>query len=271
MAEIDAGNETQEESVESDFDLSLFEDVQVSEESEEKEATEEVVVAEEKPVVEAKKVEPTTAPVKESVQRDDSPYTEREQSLLLRLEQMTKEKTELEARGEERVSEQAFTPQERNFLEGVADLDSVLSSPEELNKLLVMVYNTALEEASKLSASQIMRGLPETISVVAKQQYERIEQVKDFYTQNPDLKPVQGTVAAVAQEIAAANPEYTTAKLFEETAKKTREILQIKEGMKEKTKTPATKPAFAQQRRSGNRVKVEELSGLEAEVSNLFS
>jgi len=198
-----------------------------------------------------------------------TPLSPREKALMARLEKVTGESLDSSVAKKEAPSVE-LTPQERNFLAGISDLDEVLSSPEAFNKVLLAVYNMALQEASKLSAEQIMKGLPGTIYSYVTEHVNMKELVNQFYVENPDLAMMKKTVAAVANDIAAEHPEFTTEQVFAESAKKTRELLQIK-ATPQGQKKGENSPAFVKQRSSNNRVKGEELSGLQKEIADLLA
>lgn len=205
---------------------------------------------------------------------DETPISPREKILLERLEKLTGENFDKSSPVKEESA--PLTIQERNFLENITDLDEVFSSPENFNKLLLAVYKMAIEDASKLSAESIMRNLPATISHYTNQHVEMKETIKEFYTENKDLVPLKKTVAAVANEIAAEHPEYTTEKLLQESAIKTRQMLKIKSnvsnGVNKTAPNKTTKnPGFATQRSSNGRVKGEQLTGLTAEIADLLA
>lgn len=204
--------------------------------------------------------EPTPEPEEQLEGPED--YSPRERMLLKRLEEMTQSHIESSPAVEEPPAPIAI--QEHNFLEGM-DIDEVISDPVSLNKLLLSVYNRSLQEAGKLAAENIMRSLPQTISRYVNNHVTMTEMVRDFYESNPDLKSVRKTVAAVANDIAASNPELSTMELFNRAADRTREILQLKRS------APASvnkRPAFAKQR---GRSITPELTGLQREIDELIS
>jgi hypothetical protein len=190
--------------------------------------------------------------------------TDREKALLERLEKVTGERLDQspQVTVPEEQSQQAIV--EHNFLEGL-DIDEVLSSSENFNKLLVSVYAKGMQEASKLSAENIMRNLPSVISQYVSQHVTMSEMVKDFYSSNPDLAGVKRTVAAVANEIANDDPNLTTPQVFEKTATRVRELLKLK---KPTLPSAKLKPAFVQQR---GRQQTPQLQGLAREIEELLS
>ena len=196
-----------------------------------------------------------------------APLTPREKILMERLERITGER--LDTAAVPAAPEQtALVPSVRNFLEGFADLDEVFSSPENFNKLLLTVYNNALEEASKLTVERIYSGLPQIMSQYVTQHISMNRLVDDFYTANADLVPVKRTVTALANEISAEHPEYTTQQVFDETAKRTREVLKLQQV----TPPPVrgAKPAFVPPKGSRSRTPAPVLSDIERGVMELI-
>lgn len=197
-----------------------------------------------------------------------APLTARERVLMERLEKITGD--HLDTMGKQQVTEvPPVTPSGKNFLEGITDLDELFSSPESLNKLLLDVHNNALEEATKLTAERILSNLPQIMSQYVTQHIAMNKLVESFYVDNKDLVPVKRTVTAVANEVAAEHPEYTTQQVFDETARKTREILKLQQVPTTALRT--TNPAFVPPKGSRSRVGVPVLSDIERGVLELIT
>ena len=243
------------------FDASIFDTVSVDN-LEDVEAT---VV--ESPVTSEVTTDSVVAPIEptETAVDDSTPLTPREKVLMERLEKLTGERLDLTTKSAA-PEPTAFVPSEKNFLEGIADLDEVFSSSDNINKLLLAVHNSALEEASKLTAERILSNLPQIMSQYVAQHIGMDKLVEDFYIANPDLREVKRTVAAVANEISAEHPEFTTEQVFAESALKTREVLRLKQFVPE-----VKKPAFATTGNSRNRVRTPTLQGIEKDVMDLIS
>ena len=225
-------------------------------------------------VVESTEQPSTTAPsvTKDTPPRDDfdysAPLTAREKILMERLEKITGEQLNV-ASNQPVANTVPFAPSEKNFLEGFGDLDEVFSSTENFNRLLLAVHNNALEEASKLTAERILSNLPQIMSQYVTQHISMNRLVDDFYSVNSDLAPMKSTVTAVANEISAEHPEYTTQQVFDETAKRTREILKLQQVPSNDVR-PA-KPAFVPPRGSRSRTPAPVLSDIERGVMELIT
>src|SRR5262245_24899231 len=139
----------------------------------------------------------SSTPPSQTTNEDTSDYSDREKQLLARIEELTQEKLDRNKPAEQ--SEPEFQAQTHDFLEGL-DIDEVLSSSDNLNKLLLGVYNKALQESSKLSAENIMRSLPSTMSNYVSQHLSMRELVTQFYDDNPELKDAKKTVTAVVNK-----------------------------------------------------------------------
>lgn len=205
---------------------------------------------------------------------DEGSLTPREKMLLDRLEKITGERLDLtkvsgptEPEVEPTTVPEAAT---HNFLEGL-DIDEVLSSSENLNKLLLMVHGRALQEAQKLAAENIMRSLPQVISNFVTQHITMKQTVEDFYKTNSDLSHVKKTVAAVANEVQAENPDFSLDQIFDVTAKKVRQMLNLK-GPPANGTNPVRQnknPGFVPGQKG--RVKVPELQGIAREINELIA
>jgi hypothetical protein len=201
---------------------------------------------------------------------DDLPYTERERQLLARIEELSGRQPIAATQQDEQSS---FQPQDHNFLDGL-DMDEVLSSSDGLNTLLLAVYNKAIQEASRMSAENIMRGLPSTMSSYFNQQLTMRELVTKFYESNSDLAGMKKTVAMVANEVANENPELTAEQVFEETGKRARKLLGVAEIPPKTTAVNGReKPTLHSNRSNGarQRVTVPELDGLAKEIHDLIT
>lgn len=199
--------------------------------------------------------------------------TPRERALMERLERVTGEKLATVPVETARETQAEVAPVDHNFLEGM-DIDEVLSTPENFNKLLLSVYNKGLQEAGRLAAENIMRSLPSTINTFVNQQLTMRETVQQFYNDNPELRNVKKIVAGVANEIAAEHPEYELGKLMNEASSRVYKMLGLKKGAMKKggNGTTSGKPAFVRQRSGSERVRADTPGAtlLETEIAELL-
>lgn len=243
-----------------EIDMSLFNDNVIADIEP---AIEPVIDTSAPTVPESLVVEPVVTPIEPIDYGDTTP---REKLLLEQLERVTGE--QLDIRNVEPTPEVATVePIQHNFLEGL-DVDEILSSAENLNKLLVAVHDHALAQTRTLAAEQILQNLPEVISTYVVRHIATREKVADFYKENPDLVGVKRTLATVANEITAEKPELTLDQVFEEAATRTRTMLGLKKSAPV-VESPNKKPSFVNSPRA--RIKVPELAGVAAEVSELFN
>lgn len=241
-------------------------------EEEEQEEVEEPLPLEEKEEEEVEElVESKTPSEVVSETYDDSELTEREKQLIARLEQVTEENLE---RTKPNASLEINVPKpgEEDFV-GEIDLDEALSSKENFNRLLQSVYEKALTEGAKRSAESIMASLPRTMTEYVNKHLEMRDIVNKFYEENSDLSSVKRTVAAVANEISANNPEMSVDEVFKRTAVQTRTMLRLRNPQQNTTNkqrvnnnSQNARPAFTGQK---GRLKVPELTGLAKEISEL--
>lgn len=215
-------------------------------------------------------VEPIVAePVIEEVEYKD--LTPRERSLLDRLEKVTGER--LDAVVPTPTTESPATPIEptaHNFLDGV-DIDEVLSSSENLNKLLVAVYNRALADAVGQAKEYMLKSAPQVITQYTTQHLAMRELVDQFYRDNHELASIKRTVAAVANEIAADKPELSMSELFKEAGERVYKMLGLKRGTTTVTApTTIAKRALVTPRGTSVRMQAPALEGVAADISDLF-
>lgn len=201
---------------------------------------------------------------------EDRPLTEREKALMDRLEGVTEENLTLRRIEPHTEDSDSTKPQVEDIdFVGEADIDEILATKEGLNKLLSVVYKRGMEEASRLSAENILRSLPQTISTYVTQHLTLQETVKQFYDTNPDLVSVKKTVAAVANEIASENPGQELQTVFDEAAKRVRTMLNLR------TPQPVSKGRevglLGTNRNDGSkRTPVPQLQGLQREIGELL-
>ena len=222
---------------------------------------------------EPKTVPLETQPVQEQTATDfdDSvPLTPREKLLMERLDRITGENLAFKAPAASTATVPPV-PSDRNFLDGL-DMDEVLATPEGLNRLLLSVHNSALDEASKLTAERILQNLPQIMSTYVTNHMSMAKMAEKFYTDNADLAGSSQTVATVANKIAAEHPEYTAEQVFDASAIEARKILRIKAAAitPELAIKPA-KPAFVPPGRARNGVVAPVLSEIEKGVLDLIS
>lgn len=115
-----------------------------------------------------------------------------------------------------------------NFLEGV-DWTQGVDDPAVVTEVLNKVYAKAMEDASLRASENILRSIPQLIVNYTTRQAAMSNLVQEFYTNNPDLVDVKRTVAMVANEIAAENPDWQVGDVFKESASRTRRILGLGE------------------------------------------
>ena len=218
------------------------------------------------PVVVVPEVVEDTPPESEM---DNSPLTAREIALLQRLEEMTGQSTN--ARSPQSEEDFVVKPEDRNFLEGITDLDEVLATPEGFNKVLQSVYNMALQDSARMFNEQLTPRIQNNLAQHIDTRLSMKEVVTNFYVENSDLEPMKQTVAAIATEIAKEHPEYAMEQLLNESAIRTRQVLKINQPKHTGAVVKEKAPAFVGQRRSPTRGPGVELTGLDAEIMDLIS
>lgn len=210
--------------------------------------------------------EPTQPDEPDEPTQPDEPEDDRESVLLQRLEEETGRRLQLEREVPAEPETPVSPVADPNFLENL-DLDEVLSSSENLNALLLAVYNRGVSESMRRASDNVLGSVNELVSRYVREQLSMSEMVKEFYEQNEDLRPLRRTVAAYAKEISRDNPDLKPHEVFAQTATKVRTALKLKQV----TAPPAARVAaksFAPQR--GRKANLEpELTGIEKEIMEL--
>lgn len=194
---------------------------------------------------------------------EEEPEGDTQSALLARLEEETGRRLQLERdlpADDAPATEPVTDP---DFLEGM-DLDEVLSSSENLNRLLLAVYNRGVSESMRRASDNVLGSVQELVSRYVRDQLSMSEMVKEFYEQNEDLRPLRRTVAAYAKEISRDNPELKPHEVFSQTATRVRTALKLKKI----DATVAKTRNFVPQR--GRKANLEpELTGIEREIMEL--
>lgn len=197
--------------------------------------------------------------------------TDRERMLIERLEALTGEKLATQSVAAPGEAPEAAPAATIDFLAGT-NIDEVLATPENFNRLLASVYQRGLTDSAKLSAESVLRNLPQVVSNYVHNYMTMREGVEAFYAANPELRSVKRTVASVANEIAAASPELAMDEVFAQAGERVYKMLNLKRQAPQAP--PAQAPALVQPRGSNGqrtRVSAPALNGLTQEISELFN
>lgn len=133
---------------------------------------------------------------------------------------------------------------EFDYLAGT-DIDDVTSDPKVFNSILNKLESRLRGILTDETSKQTLLAIPDAVQYQLKQQMALNELVKEFYDSNKDLVGVKHTVAMVAQNVSSEHPDWTIREVFEDAAKKTREILKLNLPSSATTVTKELKPAFA--------------------------
>ena len=217
------------------------------------------------PVEPEPEIEPAAEPDEPNVTLEES-EGDHESALLARLEEETGRRLQLEREVPADDTPTTEPVADPDFLEGM-DLDEVLSSSENLNRLLLAVYNRGVSESMRRASDNVLGSINELVSRYVREQLSMSEMVKEFYEQNEDLRPLRRTVAAYAKEISRDNPDLKPHEVFAQTATKVRTALKLKQ-VTTPTAARAAAKSFAPQR--GRKANLEpELTGIEKEIMEL--
>lgn len=153
------------------------------------------------------------------------------------------------------------------------DIDDVLADAGKFNAMMSKAITAAVQQA----VGHVTDTIPGAVSGVVTQQFDIRDYVKTFYEENTDLVGVKKTVGTLANEVQAANPDWTLNQIFTETAKKTREALGMPElGAKQEESKDTVKPKKKTEKSAlppggkGSRKGVSKSSGLQGEINALL-
>ena len=145
------------------------------------------------------------------------------------------------------------------------DFDIGDLTAEKLNALLNSAASAGAKFGASHGAKQVLLSIPDIVKHNVSMQNTIQGAISEFYTNNSDLLQFKGSVSAVTQELASANPGWELPKLFEAAGKETRKRLGIKKTGKKKKAT--TKKTIRSQRGKG---KAKQLAGLEQELGDML-
>lgn len=152
------------------------------------------------------------------------------------------------------------------------DFESVVESEESFKKFLT-------DFAKKVQGSaheSILQTLPDTVSTYVNQQVTVKEQVNEFYKNNPDLSSTKRYVSVTANEVASEHPDWDFPTVLDETAKRVRKSLGLKEEAKKENSSSSGQkkdsPALAKgtKGQSSKKKPKQELSQMEQEIQELM-
>ena len=135
------------------------------------------------------------------------------------------------------------------------EYDELQSNPAKLNEIMQRVYQRAVADTSE----QVFRQIPELVQASSARQITLAEAVRQFYTDNPDLRKHAQYVGFVANQVKSKNPGMDLKGVLVETEKQVREHLSIskqaeqQEQDRRKAENGANKPAFVQGGSAGQR------------------
>ena len=240
-----------------------------SEEGEQVPATEPEPVEEPAPEPEVEPEKPETESEEEPVgQINYDEMTPREKALFDQLQKVTGENLLLTKPKQDepaQVSAEKVVEALFNYLEG-QDVDEVFSTAENINKLLNAVGARVEERAVLRAQEAIMKNLTGVFTQHMNRQMQMREDANQWFNANPDMKQCERLLVSLANEIGNEKPELTVRQVLDESAKRIRTMMKIRNGTTPKT----SKPAFVGAQRGGGRVKVPELQGRERDISDLL-
>lgn len=118
---------------------------------------------------------------------------------------------------------------EEDFLKDT-DLEDISRDPSAFNKLLNSIYSKAVRTARdeiRKGSETTLRSIPDIVKTNVAIQADLLKKSEAFYESNKDLKPFKKVVAAVFEEISAANPDKTFDEILPEVGKEARKRLEL--------------------------------------------
>jgi len=171
-------------------------------------------------------------------------------------------------------SEPSVTPPVATPTEVKQDIYPLIKNEDEFTEMFKSheKFNEVITSAMNKAVNTVLLSIPQTVVKLVEQEIGMKELVNEFYRVNEDLKPHAKFATYVANELAAANPDWNVGKVFEETGKEVRKRLGLSEIARMKTPPPSEEntppPAFAPKGPAGRRPETpSKLTGIEKEVA----
>lgn len=124
---------------------------------------------------------------------------------------------------------------------GDVDLDDISRDPVAFNTLLNKIHAAGVTSARGIQETTL-RAIPDIVKSNVTIQSTLKKEVETFYADNEDLKPFKKVVAAVYEELASDNPDWTIANTFKEVEKETRNRLELHKKATDADPDPDPKP-----------------------------
>ncbi len=154
------------------------------------------------------------------------------------------------------------------------EFDSIIEDKESFQKWAEGFYKQAKKDAHE----EVLRKLPDTVSSYVQHQVSIQKAVDDFYSTHDDLADYKDYVSRIANEVQAENSDWTFNQVLEETAKRARQKLGLKERAQSSGKENSSqkKPPLAKGNKSGSSKarsggsSGDELSNVEKEIQDIL-
>jgi len=157
--------------------------------------------------------------------------------------------------------------EERNFLDGIDDIDEVVRDPDKLNSLLNKVFKAGVDTI-KSNTSKINETIPD----IVKKNITLLTEVKKegdkFFEENEDLLPWRKAVSKVFEELFEKNPKKKYTELMSDAADETRKRLNIEKGEK-KGKKKKVPPKLPGKKRSSKPSDDDAKTGFDKELDEM--
>jgi len=108
------------------------------------------------------------------------------------------------------------------------EFDSIVEDQSTFSDWASKMFQKAKSQAKE----EVLTSLPETVNGYINQQLQVRESVNDFYRNNPELSENKNYVSRLANEVAGEHPDWEFPQVLEETARKARETLGLKQQAK---------------------------------------
>jgi hypothetical protein len=215
----------------------------------------------------------TSAPATDAPSTDspttDAPEEESAEDILRR------ENDELRAKLAEKDAPK--TPATQPPLE-IEDVDFIekygidMDDPKTLNTALNALFKDAVAKSKSVTVEEVYKGLPDIVKHNIGVHTALAAMTKKFYADNEDLIPFKQSVAVIAEEIIAKNPDWKLEEVFNETEKVSRARLNLKKQIQKQERGQKKDPKFAKTpggRKGPTKKKPEVTNSMQAQIDQM--
>jgi hypothetical protein len=163
------------------------------------------------------------------------------------------------------------TPPKEDEIDFLSDLDmdDVVGDRATLNKVLRSVYQRGLKDAQTKLREWTLQQIPQATLSYVNNYMTMKEKVDEFYSSNKDLLPFRKVMAAVSNDVSAAEPGLTISEVLKKSGDRVRASLKIKPVTPSDNQKKKKDPGFPRSSGARSAAGTTTLDPLAAEIAEM--